>query len=81
MHYYVYILRSIENPDISYVGYTLNVKNRLATHNAGKSIHTKRNMPWQLITCIAFQDKLKALDFEKYLKSHAGRVFCQKRFL
>lgn len=81
MYYYVYLIRSLQNPDISYAGYTLNIKNRLTTHNAGKSIHTRKNKPWELITCLAFHDKLKALAFEKYLKSHSGREFAKRRFL
>ena len=81
MHYYVYLIQSLQSPDIFYAGYTLNIKNRLATHNAGKSIHTNKNKPWELVVCVAFRDKLKALKFEKYLKTHAGREFAKKRFL
>jgi hypothetical protein len=29
---------------------------------------------------VQFLDKLKALEFEKYLKSGSGRAFAQKRF-
>jgi predicted GIY-YIG superfamily endonuclease len=44
------------------------------------SIHTKHHRPWTLITCLAFNNKLTAVEFEKYLKSHAGRSFAQKKF-
>lgn len=81
MRYYVYLIQSLQCPDIFYAGYTLNIKNRLAAHNAGKSIHTKKNKPWELIVCLAFRNKYKALEFEKYLKTHAGREFAKKRFL
>jgi putative endonuclease len=34
---------------------------------------------WQLTWYCAFPDKYKALAFEKYLKSHSGRAFANKR--
>lgn len=30
---------------------------------------------------LAFDNKEKAIEFEKYLKSHSGRVFARKRFI
>ena len=39
MSYFVYIIRSIKCPQTFYVGYTTNIKKRLATHNSGGSIH------------------------------------------
>jgi hypothetical protein len=48
-------------------------------HNAGKSPHTAKYRPWQLIWYCAFAEKAPALAFEKYLKSHSGRVFTHKR--
>ncbi|MCH7974756.1 MAG: GIY-YIG nuclease family protein, partial [Bacteroidetes bacterium] len=35
MFYYVYVLQSINNPDKFYVGYTINIKDRLTKHNEG----------------------------------------------
>jgi len=32
-----------------------------------------------LVWYCAFGDKFKALEFEKYLKSHSGRAFGKKR--
>ena len=77
--WYVYILRSINNPDQEYIGATANLKQRLPEHNAGKSTHTAKFKPWELIWYCAFRDKYKALEFEKYLKSHSGRAFANKR--
>ncbi|MDX2095626.1 MAG: GIY-YIG nuclease family protein, partial [Alphaproteobacteria bacterium] len=37
--------------------------------------------PWELVWYCAFPDKYKALEFEKYLKSHSGRAFANKRLL
>lgn len=80
MFYYVYLIKSIKYPEKNYVGYTTNVKQRLATHNSGGSIHTKKDRPWELVMCMAFKDMDCAKQFEKYLKSHAGRAFMAKRF-
>jgi putative endonuclease len=80
MYHYVYLIRSIKYPQIVYAGYTINIKQRLATHNSGGSIHTKKDRPWELVVCIAFKEMDKAKEFEKYLKSHAGRAFAKKDF-
>lgn len=56
------------------------MKERLATHNSGGSIHTKKDRPWELVVCMAFKDKDCAKQFERYLKSQSGRAFTKKRF-
>ena len=78
--YYVYIIRSISFPDQTYVGYTYQLKKRLAEHNAGESSHTSKYLPWEFESFFGFKNKTTALKFEKYLKSHAGRAFASKRF-
>jgi putative endonuclease len=80
MFYYVYLIRSIKIPSINYVGYTINLKERLNTHNSGGSIYTKNDRPWKLVMCMAFTDMKRAKQFERYLKSQSGRAFAQKRF-
>jgi putative endonuclease len=77
--YYVYFLRSLKNPNQTYIGHTDNLQQRLETHNSGGSIYTEANRPWKLILLLAFEEKLKATAFEKYLKSGAGRAFAKKR--
>jgi putative endonuclease len=79
MHY-VYILRSANNFDKTYIGYSLDLKTRLNDHNSGKSLYTKNFTPWNLITYFAFDSKETALSFEKYLKSHSGKAFSKKHF-
>ena len=74
-----YIIRSIDFPDQEYIGATEDLKRRIPEHNAGKSRHTSKFKPWQLVWYCAFPDKYKALAFEKYLKSHSGRAFAKKR--
>ena len=78
MHY-VYLLRSRPYSAQTYIGYTVDLKTRLQTHNAGGSIHTRRHLPWKLEGYLAFTDKYRALEFERYLKSHSGQVFAAKR--
>jgi predicted GIY-YIG superfamily endonuclease len=77
--YYVYLIRSISFTEKVYIGYTQDLEQRLRTHNSGESVHTSSFMPWKLHAFLAFSSKKKALDFEKYLKSHAGRIFADKR--
>jgi putative endonuclease len=79
--FFVYILRSIDYPQEIYVGYTINVENRLKEHNLGLSFHTSKYKPWKLLTSINFHDQSSALVFEKYLKSGSGRAFLKKYFL
>ena len=79
--WYVYIIRSVALPEREYVGATADLKQRVADHNAGRSIHTAKSIPWELVWYSAFPDKHKALEFEKYLKSHSGRAFARKRLL
>jgi predicted GIY-YIG superfamily endonuclease len=79
--WYVYIIKSIAFPDQKYIGATSDLKKRMADHNAGKSRHTSKFIPWEIACYIAFPDKYKALEFETYLKSHSGRAFSNKRFV
>jgi putative endonuclease len=76
---YVYLIRSISYPDQKYVGITSDVKSRLKAHNEGKSSHTAKFKPWEMITYIAFSDPSQAVNFEKYLKTGSGRAFANKR--
>ena len=77
--FYVYLLRSIPNPKQTYIGFTEDLKTRLQAHNHGQSPHTSKYKPWNLITYLSFDDKARALSFEKYLKSHSGKAFANKR--
>jgi putative endonuclease len=76
---YVYLLQSIEFPDETYVGLTDDLRSRFTAHNAGRSPHTAKYKPWRLVTYVAFSDERKAVAFERYLKSAAGRAFANKR--
>ena len=80
MHF-VYIIRSIDYPDQIYVGHTGDLKTRLSQHNNGSTFHTEKYAPWEFIVYLGFKDKMKAIEFEKYLKSGSGRSFRDKRFI
>jgi len=78
--FYVYYLRSQSFTDKTYIGFTSNLKQRFSDHNAGKSIYTKDFIPWKLIGFFGFDQECKALRFEQYLKSNAGRIFLKRYF-
>jgi putative endonuclease len=77
--YYVYILQSEVEPERFYTGFTEDLEARLKSHNSGGCYHTSKYKPWHIKTAVAFGDRQKALDFEKYLKSPSGRAFAKKR--
>ena len=79
MHY-VYILQSINHTEHFYVGYTSDLKQRLAEHNSGYLVHTNKYKPWRIYGYSAFNSKEKAEKFETFLKSGNGRVFQKKYF-
>jgi len=79
--FYVYIIRSEPRPDQTYIGFTEDVRQRLAIHNRNGSRHTAKFSPRRLEFYCAFKQKRKALAFERYLKSHSGKAFANKRLL
>ena len=78
MHY-VYLIESESNPRKRYVGYSDDLRQRLADHNAGKNVSTAPHRSWRLQTYLAFSTKAHALAFEHYLKSGSGHAFANKR--
>lgn len=78
--YFVYLIRSKINSEKTYIGFTSNLEQRLQEHNSGKSFHTTDFSPWHLVAYCYFDDKLKAMKFEKYLKSGSGYAFAHRRF-
>ena len=66
--YHVYILESIEKKDKLYIGYTTNVKQRLKSHNEGRSTYTARYRPWSMVYVESFASRLDAQKREKRLK-------------
>jgi len=77
--FYVYILQSQSAPEHFYVGLTEDLQSRLKKHNAGEVPHASTFQPWKIKTAVAFIDKERAVQFERYLKSASGRAFAKKR--
>ena len=75
---YVYLLRSLSNPRETYVGLTRDLQRRLEEHNAGKSMHTSKNVPWDIEVAIRFESDERAVKFERYLKSGSGHAFAKR---
>ncbi|MBU4483913.1 GIY-YIG nuclease family protein [bacterium] len=76
--YCAYILKS-KTSARTYVGVTGNIERRLKEHNNGAVDATANDKPFNLVSYIAFIDRKKAYDFERYLKTASGRSFLKKR--
>ena len=71
MHFNVYmILTKINDKYVSYVGYTKNLKQRIAQHNSGKGAKFTRGRTWRLIYKENFKSKSKAISREYYIKTN-----------
>ena len=77
---FVYILRSIENPEGRYIGVSSDVAARLNAHNAGQDPSTTRWKPWSIDVCIEFRSEQLAMRFERYPKSGSGHAFTKRHF-
>lgn len=77
--YYVYILK-LKN-DTYYTGYSNNLVQRISEHKRGIVKTTKNHLPFTLIFYAAFNNKKKALDFERYIKKGSGFAFRNKRLI
>jgi putative endonuclease len=76
-----YVLQSNVDPERFYTGLTDDLPARLKRHNSGQVFHTAKRKPWRLKTYVAFSDRSRAAQFERYLKSSSGRAFLKKRLL
>jgi predicted GIY-YIG superfamily endonuclease len=76
----VYLIKSSNYPQRTYIGTTSDLSERLKRHNADRSSHTNKCGPWEVIVAIQFKDVRKANAFERYLKSGSGRAFAKKHF-
>ncbi len=78
--YFVYILQS-EKDKTFYTGFSEDLDQRIQNHNWHLSKYTSAKAPYKLRWYGAFQDKKRALDFEKYLKSSSGFAFRNKHLV
>ena len=77
MHY-VYVLQSDSDGGL-YIGYSSNLRRRLAEHQNGLAFATSYRGPWQLIYYEAYAGEEDARGREEFLKSGAGRKHLKKQ--
>lgn len=70
---YVYILRSIGWRGQLYVGSANDLAARLIAHNQGKSPHTSKFRPWELVYQEHHESQEIALRREKQIKRWSGK--------
>ena len=71
--YYTYVLFSLRSERL-YIGFTNNLKRRVADHNSGTGgVYTKNNRPFTLVFYEAFISEKDAEKQEKFYKSGYGR--------
>lgn len=76
--WYNYIIQSLKDKNW-YTGYTNNLRERIAKHNAGKIFSTKYRKPFRLIYYEACLNKEDAQAREKYLKTGMGKRYIKNR--
>jgi putative endonuclease len=67
--FYVYVLFEVQSKKI-YIGYTGDLKQRVAEHKNGKACRTTAKGDWQLVYYEAFSAKEDAMMRERKLKHH-----------
>ena len=77
--HYVYILQSEVDPARFYTGFTDDLGARFKNHNTGLVRHTSKWKPWRVKTYVAFSDRARAVELEKYLKTASGRALLKAR--
>ena len=76
--FYVYCIESQSLPGRRYIGFSEDLEQRVVDHNDGCNRSTAAGRPWKLKGYAAFDSKIVALNFERYLKSGSGHAFCRK---
>ena len=70
MSYYVYMLEAVNKNNVTYVGYTNNLSNRIKLHNSGKGAKFTRGRKWVLIYKEKYNSKKEAISREYYIKKN-----------
>ncbi len=77
--YYTYVLKSLKDDKLLYVGHTNNLVKRFREHNKGFVKVTAKRKPFKLLyyeACNILQD---AVNREKSLKTGFGRAYLKRR--
>lgn len=77
MVYFVYVIKSIDF-NYTYVGHTIDLKQRLVEHNKGKTRSNKAYKPFNLLYFETFNTREEAIKREKYFKTGSGRELLKK---
>jgi len=77
MPIFVYILKSQKDGSY-YIGFTADMNQRLAYHNAGKSRYTSRKMPWRIVYTESFESRSEAMKRERFLKRQRNTSFYER---
>ena len=64
------MLKSVGKSIVTYVGYTKDLKKRVAKHNKGKGAKFTRGRKWKLIYREKFKSKKEAILREYYIKKN-----------
>ena len=70
MIYHVYMHKSLGKHPVTYVGYTNNLKKRIALHNSSKGAKFTRGRKWKLIYKEKLNSKKEAISREYYIKNN-----------
>lgn len=73
----VYIIHS-KKIDQYYSGQTIDLADRLRRHNEGKSLATKRGVPWDLKKRVGFETRSEAMQAENWIKKMKSRKVIEK---
>ncbi|HRG59052.1 MAG TPA: GIY-YIG nuclease family protein [Bacteroidia bacterium] len=61
-----------------YVGHTQNIEERLARHNSGSSLSTRKGRPWALVYTETFNSRSEAMIREKAIKKMKSRKYIEQ---
>ncbi len=79
--YYTYLLEN-QNDKSWYIGYSSDLKRRLAQHQSGQGGKTtSKKDKWVLIYYEAYLNKKDAEGRERFLKSGSGRKYLKKQLI
>lgn len=76
--FYTYVLKSLKDGEL-YIGWTVNLRERLKKHQNGLVLSTKDRRPLQLVYYEACLVEANAIKREKALKTGYGRRYLKDR--
>ena len=75
MGYYVYMLKSTNKNNVTYVGYTKNLQKRLTLHNSSRGAKFTRGRSWKIIYKKRYLSKIAAMKNEYILKNNRSKRY------